>query len=71
MDDGEVFLGPIDRYNWKLVGKKEKLLEYNNYRAYKDLKLCPPQILMATKHFPNPSCSRWELHRVWVVEGTI
>ena len=31
-DDAFVFNGALDRYDWKLVGKKEMYVPYNNYR---------------------------------------
>jgi len=67
MDDSVIFLGKLDRYNFKLVGKKEMLIPYNNYRFHgeKDIaKLTKP-------HFINPDYLRWERHRVWVVEAEL
>lgn len=65
-DDGNGFNGAIDRYDWKLVGKQELYVPYNNNNlAYADLKdLIQPS-------FVNPNYTRWELHRVWVVEATL
>lgn len=68
-DDSKLFIGAIDRYDWKLIGKKEKFIPYNNFKAT-DYKACPAKLLM-TRNFPNPDCIRWELHRVWVVEATL
>jgi hypothetical protein len=70
MDDGKVYLGPLDRYDWALVGKKEKYIPYNNFQLA-DLKDCVANKVLSTKNFPNPDCIRWELHRVWVVKGTL
>ncbi|KES25039.1 MULTISPECIES: DUF1329 domain-containing protein [Pseudomonas] len=67
-DDTDMYNGAPDRYNWTLVGKKEIYIPYNNYRVtspevkYKDL-LTPGHI--------NPKYTRYELHRVWVVEGKL
>jgi hypothetical protein len=67
-DDTDMYNGAPDKYTWKLVGKKEVYIPYNNYKIgqtnvkYKDL-------LMAG-HM-NPAYLRYELHRVWVVEGTL
>ena len=65
--DAFVFNGAMDRFDWKLVGKKEMYVPYNGYKLMyaKDLKpaLSPNHI--------NPDFMRWELHRVWVVEGTL
>lgn len=70
MDDSKVFYGALDRYDFKLVGKKEKFIYYNNYRLT-DEKACSNQTLHSSKGFPNPDCIRWELHRVWVVQATL
>ena len=69
MDDSKTFLGAIDRYDWKLIGKKEKYILYNDFFDTNYVK-CPSEVF-TTKNFPNPNCSRWELHRVWVVEATL
>lgn len=67
-DEAFVFLGELDRYNWKLVGKKEIYIPYNNNKVYqKGLSL--EQLLMP--HHANPDSMRWELHRVWVVEAEL
>jgi hypothetical protein len=69
-DETSVFYGALDRYDFKLVGKKELIIPYNAYKA-RDPKVCPNSVLLKTKNFPNPECIRWELHRVWVVEGKL
>ncbi|WP_419663008.1 conserved uncharacterized protein, DUF1329 [Desulfosarcina variabilis str. Montpellier] len=65
-DDAYSFNGPIDRFEWKLVGKKEMFIPYNNYQF--DM---PPLKTVLTRHHANPDYVRWELHRVWVVEATL
>ncbi len=68
VDDDYVFNGSPERYTWKLVGKAEKFVPYHNFRMndpaikYKDL-IKPNTI--------NPDYVRYELHRVWVVEGSL
>jgi len=69
VDDSAVFYGALDRYDFKLIGKKELFIPYHNYRA-RDLKVCPPEVIN-TPMFLNPDCVRWELHRVWVVEANV
>jgi Protein of unknown function (DUF1329) len=69
MDDGAVFIGALDRYDWKLVGKKEKFIPYNNF-AVTDPAVCPFDKYL-TRNFPNPDCVRWELHRVWAIHATL
>lgn len=64
-DDNQ--LGSLDRFDWKLVGKREMLIPYNNYRAI----FWTPKDEMLTPHHGNPDAVRWELHRVWVVEATL
>ena len=68
LDDFDMFNGSPDRFDWQLVGKKEIYIPYNNYKVtspdvkYKDL--------LQVGHL-NPALTRNELHRVWVVEGTL
>ena len=66
-DDVSVFNGAIDRYDWKLVGKKEMYVPYSSYRLtyHKDA-----ADITKPNHI-NPDLVRWELHRVWVVDATL
>jgi uncharacterized protein DUF1329 len=66
-DDVSVFNGALDRYEWKLVGKKEMYVPYSNYR----LTYHKPVSDITKANHLNPDFVRWELHRVWVVEGTL
>ena len=67
-DDFLMFNGATDRYEWKLVGKREIYIPYNSYKLtgnsvkYSDV-LKPGHL--------NPDLARYELHRVWVVEATL
>ena len=67
-DDFLMFNGATDRYEWKLVGKREIYIPYNSYKLtgnsvkYTDV-LKPGHL--------NPDLTRYELHRVWVVEATL
>lgn len=65
-DDAYGFAGALDRFTWKLVGKKEMYIPYNNY----ELNLTPFG-KFATGKFTNPDVQRWEAHRVWVVEANL
>lgn len=67
-DDFWMFNGAIDRYNWKLAGKKEMYVPYNSY-AIMSPKLKVADLVRAG-HL-NPEHVRYELHRVWVVEATV
>jgi uncharacterized protein DUF1329 len=60
--------GATDRYDWKLVGKKEMYVPYNAYRIG-DKKLKYSDIL--DKNTVKSDLMRYELHRVWVVEATL
>jgi len=66
-DDVFLFNGAMDRYDFKIVGKKEMIVPYNCYKlvyeSTKDKAFGPK--------FINPDYVRWELHRVWVVEATL
>jgi hypothetical protein len=67
-DDFGMYNGATDRYNWKLVGKKEMYVPYNSY------KLSDPKLKYADLLKPghlNQDHARYELHRVWVVEATL
>lgn len=67
-DGLDMFNGAPDKYNWKLVGKKEMYIPYNSYGMMSaDLRY--NDILLAG-HM-NPEYLRYELHRVWEVEGTL
>jgi hypothetical protein len=66
-DDNFMYGGVMDRYNFKLVGKKEMYVPYNDYKLAAHSK--PSDRLKP--HFINPDYVRWELHRVWVVEATL
>lgn len=67
-DQFDMFNGATDRYDWKLVGKKEMLVPYNSYRLHSD-DLTAKDIL--TPLHINQDYARYELHRVWVVEATV
>jgi len=65
-DELFVFSGMMDRFEYKLVGKKEIYLPYNAYELYFECKI-DDQFM---PEHADPKCWRWELHRVWVVEAT-
>ena len=67
-DDFGMYNGATDRYNWKLVGKKDMYMPYNSYKL-SDPKLKYGDILKPG-HI-NQDLARYELHRVWVVEATL
>ena len=67
-DQIDGYNGAPDRYDWKLLGKREIYVPYNTYKLsdkalkYKDI---------IGKHTINADLVRYELHRVWVVEATL
>jgi hypothetical protein len=67
-DQVDGYNGAPDRFEWKLLGKREMYIPYNTYRLsdkslkYKDI---------IGRHTINADLVRYELHRVWVVEGTL
>ena len=67
-DQLDMFNGAVDRYDWKLVGKREMYVPYNSYRLHSD-RLSFSDIL--TPLHVNPEHLRYELHRVWVVDATL
>jgi hypothetical protein len=67
-DQLDMFNGAVDRYNWRLVGKREIYVPYNSYRL-QDPKVKFRDIL--TPLHINQDYARYELHRVWVVDATL
>ena len=67
-DDFGMYNGATDRYEWKLLGKRELYVPYNSYRLSGNA-LKASDVLRAG-HL-NPDAARYELHRVWVVEATL
>jgi hypothetical protein len=67
-DQFDMFNGAPDRYEWKLVGKKEMYVPYNSYRLHSD-KVKAADILKPL-HI-NQDLARYELHRVWIVDATL
>lgn len=67
-DNFNMYSGAPDRYDWKLIGKKEVYIPYNAGKlAEPDLKYSD---ILQAGHI-NPEHTRYELHRVWEVEGTV
>ena len=67
-DQIDMFNGAIDRYDWKLVGKRELYVPYNSYKLHSsDIGFSD---ILKPLHV-NPEFLRYELHRVWVVEATL
>ena len=68
-DQFDAWNGAPDRYDWKLIGKKEIYIPYNSYKlSSKSLKYDKDLI---RKNTVNSDLMRYELHRVWQVEGDL
>jgi hypothetical protein len=67
-DDFGIFAGATDRYDWKLVGKREIYIPYNSYKITGNtVKIAD---ILKPNHV-NQDLARYELHRVWVVDATL
>jgi len=66
-DELEMFDGRMDRFEWKLIGKKEMYIPYNCNKIIQPTK----DSVVLMQHHLNPDYLRWELHRVWVVEAAL
>lgn len=67
-DNLDLYNGSPDRYDWKLVGKKEIYIPYNSYQ------LGSPELKYSEIFQPghiNQEHTRYELHRVWEVVATL
>ena len=67
-DMTDMFNGAMDRFDWKLVGKKEMYIPYNSYQT--KARGTKVKDLVRPGHI-NPDKLRYELHRVWVVEAKL
>lgn len=68
LDETNMFTGTLDRFDWKIVGKKEVLVPYNVFGAY-DFKAKMEDVVQ--RNALATSSRRYELHRVWVIEATV
>ncbi|MBF8720534.1 DUF1329 domain-containing protein [Pseudomonas guariconensis] len=68
-DEDRLFNGATDRYDWKIVGKKEVYIPYNNYKIDSP-DVTQADIINAAGHI-NPDLMRYEKHRVWVLQATL
>ena len=65
-DDTDMVNGSPSRFSWALKGKRELLIPYNSYA----LEAGDIDTLLQPGHL-NPDRTRFELHRVWVIEATL
>ena len=66
-DEIETWTGRLDRFDWKLAGKKEMFIPYNGNKFLQPR----TDAEVITRNHLNPDHVRWELHRVWVVDAAL
>ncbi len=69
VDDADLFNGALDKYRWRLIYPQpvERFIPYNNDFQI-DLEREGESL---RRGHLNPARTRWERHRVWVVEGRL
>ncbi len=68
VDDTDLINGSPDKFNWELLERREIFIPYNNEKlSSKDLKY---KDILQKGHI-NPEYTRYELHRVWLIEATL
>ncbi|NMG30198.1 DUF1329 domain-containing protein [Aromatoleum evansii] len=68
VDIQNMFWSQLDRFDYKLAGKKEIYIAHNAFKMY-DFNAKLEDVFK--RDFINPDVTRYELHRVWVVEATV
>ena len=68
VDEVDLFNGAPDRYDWSIVGKREIFIPYNSATLAKNTDNFE-QLL--TPYHLSPKSTRYELHRVWVLEAKL
>jgi hypothetical protein len=66
-DDSAIYNGSPERFNWKLLGKREMIIPASSYKFVFETEL----VDALGPKFLKPQYIRWEKHRVWVVESTL
>ena len=66
-DDSFIYNGSPERFDWKLIGKKEIYTAESNY----DFNFQNKVEDMLGDKFLDPEAVRWEKHRVWIVEADL
>lgn len=65
-DQVDMYNGVLERFTWKLLGKREIYIPYSSYKiAGNKVKYAD----IARPNHINQDLARYELHRVWVVEA--
>jgi hypothetical protein len=68
VDQYPMYSGPMDRYDWKLIGKQELYIPYNTYK-FNDTSRKLKDIF--GPDYPQRELIRYELHRVWKIEANV
>ena len=68
IDEDRLFNGSPERYEWSIVGKREMYIPAN---AYKPNTAQVSYAELLTPGHANPDFMRYELRRVWVLEGSL
>lgn len=68
IDQDRLMNGDPSRYEWKMLGKREMFIPANTYRLH-DSTVKYADLL--TPNHASPDFMRYELRRVWVLEGTL
>lgn len=69
VDEQNGFNGSPERYDWKLIDKRELYVPFHTNRL-EDPATKYAELISTVGH-PKPDLIRYELRRVWVVEGTL
>ena len=67
-DNFDMFSGSPDKYDWKLIGKREIFIPYNNFELASSAHSYDE--ILRQGHL-NKDLTRYELHRVWEIEATL
>ena len=68
VDQKDMYNGAPNQYDWTLKGKREMYVPYNAYKLHGDA--VEADDVIRPRHI-NQKLTRYELHRVWVVEATL
>lgn len=68
VDDDYLFNGSPERYTWRLVGKREYYVPFHNFRVNDP---AIPYSELIGENTINSKYVRYELRRVWVIEGEL
>ena len=67
VDQKDMYNGAPNQYEWELKGRREIYVPYNAYRLHGNI---PNSEIVRSRHI-NQERTRYELHRVWVVEAKL